>query len=277
MKKYCYFNGKIVDAKKVGLPINDIGIIRGCTIFDYFKSYNGRPFRIKDYYSRFKNSADNIGLNVPVSQKKLEEIILTLLKKNKNENGAFRLILTGGPSSNNMRLEGKGNFYIISEDLPIIDPKYGETGATLITSEYQRQNPETKTTSYIQSVRLQGDLEKAGAKEILYHHKGKVLEGATSNIFIVKNKILMTPEENILHGVTRKVVIDLAKKKGIKVKEGPITLKQLYSANEVFITSSGKSIVLPIVKIDSKKIDNGKVGEITKLLMKEFKDYTDNY
>ncbi len=277
MKKYCYFNGKIIESKKAGLPINDIGIIRGYTIFDYFKTYNGKPFRISDYYKRFKNSAKKIGFEIPISQKKLEETITKLLKINNVQDAALRLVLTGGPSSNGIRLETKGNFYIIVENLPKIDPVYFEKGAKLITSQYQRQIPESKTASYIQAVKLQPELEKAGAKEVLYHNKGKVLECSTSNIFVIKNNIIKTPKENVLHGITRKTIIEIAKKNNFKVKEQDIKLSELWNADEVLITSSGKSIVLPIVKIDSKKIANGRVGKVSKLLIEKFQELTKNY
>lgn len=277
MKKYCYFNGKIVESKKVGLPINDIGIIRGHAVFDYFRSYNGKPFRISDYYKRFKRSAENIGLKVPISQNELEKTLKKLLQKNKDKDSAFRLVMTGGPSSTNIKPEKKSNFYIMAEELPNGDPKYYEKGAKLITDEYQRLFPESKTCNYIEAVKLQPKKEKADAQEILYYNKGKVLECATSNIFIVKNKKLMTPKDNILNGITRKVVTELAKKNKIKSEQKDISLKQLFSADEVFITSSGKSRMLPIVKIDSKKVANGKVGEITKILTRAFRDYTENY
>ena len=274
MKKYCYFNGKIIESKKASLPINDIGVIRGYSIFDYFRTYNGKLFRISDYYKRFKKSAKGIGFDIPISQEKLEKIIYDLLKKNKDIDSAFRLVLTGGVSSDSISLETKGNFYIIAEKLPKTDPKYYKEGASLITSEYQRQVPESKTASYIQAVKLQPKKKRSGAMEILYHDNGKVLECSTSNIFIIKNNIIKTPVENILHGITRKTIIELSTKNGFKVKEGDIKMSELWEADEVLITSSGKAMVLPIVKIDNQKISNGKVGPISEFLIQIFQEFT---
>ncbi|NCS99120.1 aminotransferase IV [Candidatus Parcubacteria bacterium] len=276
MKKYCYFNGKIIESKKASLPINDIGVIRGYSIFDYFRTYNGRLFRLSDYYKRFKKSAKSIGFDIPISQKELESILLKLLKKNKDTDSAFRLVLTGGASSNSISLESKGNFYVIAENLPKIDPKYYKEGAKLITSEYQRQIPESKTASYIHAVKLQGEKKKAGAMEILYHYNGKVLECSTSNIFVIKNGVLKTPEKNVLHGITRKTIIELAKENGFKVAEKDIKMSEVWNADEVLITSSGKAMVLPIVKIDDKKISSGKVGPISEYLINAFRELTSN-
>jgi branched-chain amino acid aminotransferase len=275
MKKYCYFNGKIVESKKASLPINDIGVIRGYSIFDYLRTYNGKPFRLADYHKRFKKSAKSIGFDIPVSNDELEKILYKLMKKNNDTNSAFRLVLTGGVSSDSISLETTGNFYIIAEELPEIDPKYYKDGAKLITSEYQRQIPESKTASYIQAVKMQPEKKKTGAMEILYHDKGKVLECSTSNIFIVKNNVIKTPIENVLHGITRKTIIELATKNGFKIKEGEIKMSEMWNADEVIITSSGKAMVLPIVKIDDKNISNGKVGPISKFLIEAFQKFTE--
>jgi D-amino acid aminotransferase len=274
MKKYCYFNGKIIESKKASLPINDIGVIRGYSIFDYFRTYNGKPFRLKDYYNRFKKSAKSIGFEIPVSQDQLDKILKQLLKKNDDKESAFRLVLTGGVSGDSMTLDSKGNFYIIAEKTPERDEELFKKGGKLITSEYQRQIPESKTASYIQAVKLQPKKKKAGASEILYYHNGKVLECSTSNIFIIKNGVLKTPVDNVLHGITRKTVIELARKAGFKVVEGDVKMSELWDADEVLITSSGKAIVLPITKIDSKKIANGKVGPISDYLINSFFELT---
>jgi branched-chain amino acid aminotransferase len=131
-----------------------------------------------------------------------------------------------------------------------------------------RELPEYKTTNYIRAVNLQNWRKEEGAIEILYTYDNEILECATSNIFIVKDKILITPNENILKGVTRKVVLELAEGK-YKTEERPIYEEELKNADEIFITSSFKDIV-PIVKIDDFKIANGQVGPITKELIKEF-------
>ena len=128
--------------------------------------------------------------------------------------------------------------------------------------------PEIKTTHYITAVKFQPKRKKKKAIEILFISKGKVLECSTSNIFMFKGKKLITPQNSVLLGITRKAVLDVARKQ-FKIEERDITLAELLKAEEVFITSSFKDIV-PIVKIDNKIICKGIVGENTKILMNVF-------
>lgn len=274
MRKFAYFNGKIVDTTKQGLPLDDIGIIRGFAVFDYSRTYNGRPFMINDYFKRFCHSAKEIGLTVPIEKSDLEKVYATLLKKNKMKDCAFRAVLTGGTSSNHICNEGKGNFYIIVEDLPKVNPDFYQNGAKIITSEYQRPHAVAKTSQYMRAVLLWDEVIKKGAVEVLYHHNNCVLECATSNVFIVKNGKVFTPKDNLLHGITRKAILSIAKKNKIPAEEKNFSLNDLVDADEVFITSSGKVRVIPIIQVDSRKIADGNAGPVTKLLMQKFDELT---
>lgn len=274
MRKFAYFNGKIVDTSKKGLPLDDIGIIRGFAVFDYSRTYNGRPFMINDYFKRFCHSAKSIGLTVPIDKTELESVYATLLKKNKMKECAFRAVLTGGTSSNHIRNEGKGNFYIIVEDLPKTNPDFYLNGAKLITADFQRPLAVAKTSQYMRAVLLWDEVIKKGAVEVLYHHNNNVLECATSNVFIVKDGKVFTSKDNMLHGITRKVILSIAKKNKIPAEEKNFSLNDLVDADEVFITSSGKVRVMPIIQVDSRKIAGGKAGPVTKLLMQKFDELT---
>lgn len=274
MKKFCYYNGKIVDSTKQGLPLDDIGIIRGIAVFDYLRTYNGQPFRISDYYKRFQNSAKQIGLKIPVSEKQLVEIFKSLMKKNKVADCAFRLVLTGGKSSDYISIENDENFYIMVEDLPVMPAKFYKNGGSLITHEYQRQFPEAKTSCYIEASKMQGAKQKAKAHEVLYYSNGNVLECAKSNIFIVKNNRISTAKEKVLPGITRLSAIEIAEANKIPLTERVVSMKELSKADEVFITSSGSAKILPITKIDGKKVGDGKVGPISQKIVAEFESMT---
>jgi branched-chain amino acid aminotransferase len=274
MEKYCYFNGKIIEADKASLPLDDIGIIRGIAVFDYFRTYNGKPFRLQDYYKRFTNSAQKIGLKVPISQTQLSEITTKLMKKNKVTDCAFRLILTGGKSTDHISIQGNENFYILVEELPKMQSKFYKNGGSLITHEYQRQFPEAKTSFYIEASKMQKPQKKAGAQEILYYSGGKILECSKSNFFLVKNGRVITAKDSILPGITRKSAIEIAKSLKIPVAERVVRLSEIAKADEAFITSSGGAKVLPITKIDGKKVGNGKVGPITQAIVETFEEMT---
>ena len=170
--------------------------------------------------------------------------------------------------------KAKPTFYILAEEYVSLPAVLYTSGASLITHEHQRFLPEYKTINYITAVQLQKERKEKGAIEILFVSNGLVLEAATSNIFIVKDGVVITPKNNVLMGITRRVTIELAQKI-YKVVERDVTTLELFSADEVFITASYKEIV-PIVSVDSKVISDGKVGKVTQSLMKLFKEYTEN-
>jgi branched-chain amino acid aminotransferase len=275
MIKFCYFNGKTTNLKQATLSIYDLGIMRGYGAFDFFRTYNGKIFHAKEHYARFKNSLKEIGLDLKISFLDFEKACYELMNKNKLKECSFRVLMTGGEMTDGL-LSTKPNLIILCEPPYSPTKKDEENGIKIITAKYLRPFATSKTTCYIEAVRLEPKKRKAGATEILFIDNGKVFEFATSNIFIVKKGILLTPKNDVLKGITRKSVIDLAKKNKIKVIEKDISEKELYSADEVFLTATNKK-VLPIVKIDSKKVSNGKAGQLTKKIQNLFNDYILNY
>lgn len=275
MKKYCYVGGKVTTLDKASVAVNDIGLLRGYGVFDFLRTYNGKPFHLKDHFARFKKSAQIIGLKVPVTEVQVSGIISELLKKNKCVDASIRLVLTGGITHDGMS-HSQPNFYVLMEDLYLPPVDVYKKGAKLITREYQRVFPGAKNTNYLMAVRLQKEKNKQKAVEILYVSNGRVLEASTSNVFLIKGQKLVTPKEDILPGITRKLVIKFAKQLGFDVEAREVSVKELLAAPEVFITATNKKII-PIVKIDDHQIGNGQIGEQTKKLSEKLLDYYRNY
>jgi branched-subunit amino acid aminotransferase/4-amino-4-deoxychorismate lyase len=250
--------------------VEDIGLLRGYGIYDGLAVVKGKSFRFTDHWNRLLSGAHALNLNVPITEEKAEKIIEELVVKNGFTDRAIaRFILTGGYTSGGIEYDFETpTFYILVEKWEPLPESLYQNGGKLITYRHTRELPEYKTTNYIKAVNLQNWRKEEKAIEILYTYDGEILECATSNIFIVKNKTLITPAENVLKGITRKVVLEIAKDK-YKIKERSIAEEDLKIADEVFITSSFKDIV-PIVKIDDFEVVDGKVGPITKELMGEF-------
>lgn len=274
MIKYCYFNGQIISLNKAVLPVYDLGIVRGYGAFDFFRTYNGKIFQPKAHYARFKNSLKEIGLKFELSFPDFENICYELMKLNKMKEASFRLLMTGGTSDSLLSI--KPNLFILIEPITDYYLSYAQKGINLITSEYLRPFHLSKSTCYIEAVRLEAKKKKAGATEILFLKDKKLYECSTSNIFIIKKGIFYTPKNNILHGITRKVVIDLLNKNKFKLIEKDISEKELFNADEAFITATNKK-VLPVIKINNHKIGNGQVGDLTKQLQQIFDNYILNY
>jgi branched-subunit amino acid aminotransferase/4-amino-4-deoxychorismate lyase len=274
MKKYFYINGKIASIEKPSVLINDIGILRGYGVFDFMRTYNGKIFQWEDHFKRFSNSAKLLGIKIPLGKDAVLKVINDLLKKNKCKEASLRLVLTGGPTEDGMTFK-KPTFAILIEDIHSFPKSCYQSGVKLITHEYERMLPQSKNTNYIWAIKLAQLKKKKGATEVLYTSAGKILEASTANLFIIKGATLITPKDGILKGITRKVVLKIARGH-FKVEEREVKVSELDSATEAFITGTNK-LVMPVVMVDNKKIGDGRVGENTKLLIEEFRKYTEKY
>ena len=272
MTRYCYLNGKIMPEDKAGVSVRDMAVLRGYGMFEFLRTYDGRLFHFEDHIRRFRNSARMMGLRVPLSDKEIKSVLERLIVRNKFKEAALRLVLSGGRTVDGMRYDWlEPTFFILADEFKPLPVAFYKKGAAVVTHEYQREMPEAKTTNYLAAAREHniGKNKNGRALEILYVKNGKALECTTSNFFIFKGDTLITPEKDVLKGVTRKIVLKLARPK-FKIKEGDIKTSELKEATEAFLTATNKEIA-PIVRIDGQKIGSGKVGRNTKILMDAFR------
>lgn len=274
--KYCYLNGSIIPLSEAKVGVYDIGLLRGFGIYEALVVRHGKAFRFQDHMERFVRSTEELRITIPANGEEIEKAILELVTKNGYTDAVVRLILTGGESIGGIEYDGsKPTFYILVEEFIPLPAKYFTEGCSLMPVAFVRQFPQLKTTNYIQAVLLQEERKKQGALEILYTDGTRVLEAATSNFFIVKDKKIVTPKEGVLGGITRKVALELASK-AYALDERDVTLSEVYTADEAFITSSFKDIV-PVVKVGESIIGGGTPGTITKDLMGRMHEYIENY
>jgi D-amino acid aminotransferase len=268
MNKYCYWNGKLVYLDEVKISPYDLGFVRGYGIFDAMRTANGKLFCFSQHWKKIKKSANELEIKLPIGKNKFKKAGEVLLEKNKIKEGAVKTILTAGKSENGF-IRGDGSTLIILVDelknFLMADDFY-KNGCKLITLNFQRQWPEIKNLNYLIPIKNQKEKIKNNAQEILYKKNGKILECSTSNIFIVKNNVIITPKKNIFLGTMRDLVIDLAQKNNFKVREQAINESDLFLAEEVFLTATYKKIV-PVVNVDGGIIGKGRVGFQTKKLM----------
>jgi D-alanine transaminase/branched-chain amino acid aminotransferase len=264
---YCYLNGSFLPTAEASLHLNDLGLLRGFAIFDYFRTYNGIPFRQELYLQRFINSAKLMGLEVPITIGGLTEIVAEVHQLSQRHDAAFRLLLTGGYTADSIT-PGIPNLAVMCEPLPAEVPARFAEGISIITADHLREMAEIKTTNYMKVILLAPQIKSAGAFDVLYHHQGEVSELSRSNFFIFKGDTLITPNANILFGITRRTTLELAGKH-FRVEERPLLLEEVWSADEAFTTGTIKK-VMPIVKIDDHLINKGVVGRRTQLLQNEF-------
>lgn len=277
---YCYLNGQILKTSDAKVSIFDIGMMRGFGVYEAMTSFGSNIFMWQDHLERFKRTAEFLDIEIPISDTEIQKICYELIDKNGFKRSNIKFILTGGEAIEGILYnKQKSTFYILVEEWKPIEERNYTKGARVDILENLRQYPEYKTTNYITAVKayskIHSKIKQDNFLETLYLKDGFILEFSTSNVFIVKDGALATPEENILKGITRKVAIDLANRIGLKVESREVSLAELYEADECFLTSSFKDIV-PIVFVADNKIGTGKVGEITKRLMEEFRIFTES-
>lgn len=263
-----FVNNGFLEEEKATLGITDLSIHRGYGIFDFFRTRNYIPIFLDDYLNRFYNSANLLRLPIPFSKPDLKNIISEMIRRNKVADAGFKMILTGGYSSDGYQLSSP-NFIIIPQPVQMPDQEKFEKGSKIILHEYMREMPRAKSINYLVGVYLQQEVQQQKADDVLYYKDGYVLEFPRSNVFAVtKEGTVVTPAENVLWGITRSKVLELALKK-YKVEERAITVDELKNAAEVFLTNTTKRI-FPVLAIGDKNVSNGKSGEVTRELYKDF-------
>lgn len=268
MPFYLYFNGEISPLDSTVFKSNDLGVLRGYGMFDYFRTYNGIPFRWDDYWKRFENSAKLLKLPLPVNQEEAAKILADLHALSGEAEVAFRFVLTGGYAPDSVHVV-EPNFLIRTEALPQDNPAGLLKGIKVLPYPYVRDLPEIKTTNYVHMVLMADALKEQGAADLLFHKDGEVSELTRSNFFIFRGDTLITSDSNILNGITRKVVLELAAEH-FNVEVRPLAYSELETADEAFTTSSTKW-VMPIVQIGDNPVGDGKAGKRTLLLQDLFK------
>ena len=274
---FCCFNGKIVRADKSLICPDDLGVLRGYGVFDVMKMVNGKIFLFDEHFKRLSDSADYLGVELPLGKNEIERIINKLILKNKVKQASIRIVLTGGRSADAMHFDSNTpTFYILVSEFKPLKLELFKNGIKLATVDHSRDAAEIKTTNYVEAVKNINERQKKEKFfEILYVSNGIVLEASTSNFFVFIGDKLITPKGNILKGITRNLVIKLAKKE-FEVEERELKTEELALVTEAFIAATNKDIV-PVVQIDDLKIGDGKPGKNTKRLMELFAEFVRNY
>jgi len=208
-----YVDGEYVPHDKAFIPVDDLAVLRGFGVFDIIRTYNGKPYFFKEHIKRLENSAKKIGLKLLWTQKEIENIVLETLNKNPDIDEAnIRIIITGGSSYDFMTPAGNPRLIVLITPINKYPDFWYKNGVKIISMQLERDIPDAKSTSYIPAAMALKSAKKQDAIEVLYVSRDHyALEGTTSNVFgFIENK-LITPDKDILKGITRQAIIDLSK------------------------------------------------------------------
>ncbi len=273
-----YTNGQFVPSEEAVIPATDLAVLRGFGVFDYLRTYNGKPFRLNANVARLRRSADIIGLEYPHTDEAISQIVLETLERNRGEapNFAVRIVLTGGVSPDNITPSGNAGLMVMVIPLKEYPTEWYANGVKVITVDIGRVFPNAKSTNYIPAIVALRLAKAQDAIEALYlDGAGQVLEATTSNLFAFYGNKLVTPREGILPGITRQTILEIVDGH-YEVDVRDISREELLQADEVFITAANKK-VMPVRQVDDALIGDGRVGERTQHVMELFAEITNRF
>lgn len=268
---YCIINGELQSSQTASIGISDMALNRGYGVFDFFKVLQGTPLYIDAHLQRLFHSARQMHLQISEDALAWKTIIQQLMQANKVQDAGVKILVTAGYAANGYSIASP-NIIITTQALPTKKEEDYSKGISVLTHEYQREMPDVKSINYTRGIWLLPRLEASGASDVLYYANGLVSESPRSNVFIVnRNGELLTPEYNMLKGVTRQQVLSIASHY-VAVSCTNVAITDLRNATEVFITSTTKGI-LPVTRIDGQAVANGLPGRVTHLLMKALHEH----
>lgn len=275
-----YINGELVPEDQAKVSVFDHGLLYGDGAFEGIRVYGGRIFKLHEHVERLFRSAHHLAIEVPLDRAGLTEAVLRTARANEMVDGYIRITLTRGVG---LGLDPKQirnpTLVIIASKLSLYPKEMYENGLEIVTTflrvpPAQALEPRIKSLGkYINNILAKMEANRAGAGEgLMLSCDGYVAEATGDNIFIVDKGSLATPPAyiGILEGITRATTMELARQIGIPVSERLLTLYDIYNADECFLTGTAAELI-PAVKVDGRKIGNGRPGPITRRLMEEFK------
>lgn len=272
----------LVDEKDARVSVFDHGLLYGDGVFEGIRIYNGKIFECITHLDRLYESAKVIKLTIPMDIETLTDACEQTVRANEIEDGYIRLVVTRGVGTLGLNpfLCDTPKIIIIADNIRLYPEELYDNGMKVISVPTVRNHPlscppQVKSLNYLNNIFAKIEAIQAGASEaIMYNHMGYVAEASGDNIFIVKKGVVYTPpvQAGALDGITRSVVMSLARKEGIDVVEKDLTRFDLYVADEMFLTGTAAEVI-GVVEMDGRVIGQGVPGQITSRLRKKFFEF----
>jgi D-alanine transaminase len=275
-----FVNGEFTTAEKACLSVEDRGMLFGDGVYEFTRCYvDGVPYQLEEHLQRFLRSAAEIDLKLPYSKEEMKAIILDLLRKSGLGQAGIYFQATrgyGGPRNHCFPAACQPSFFVIVRELEPESPDIMGEGVKVITLPDQRWSRcDIKSLNLLPNILAKEQATRQGAYEAILYREYGVTEASHSSVFIISDgHIHTTPEGSwILPGITSQTVVQLAREKGYPVHREFSPREKLYTADELFITSSRLDII-PVNAVDGRKIGDGKPGPITRDLKEAFRVFS---
>jgi branched-chain amino acid aminotransferase len=279
-----YIDGNFLPKAEAKVSVFDRGYLYGDGVFEGIRGYKGRIFRLDQHLERLYRGAKAIALEIPLTPEELKDAIIETVRRNELTDCYVRVVVSRGQGDlglNPLNCQTPPTIVVIASHIALYPREVYEQGLDLITCTTRRNlstalNPQIKSLNYLNNIMARIEVERAGAHEgLMLNHLGYVTEGTGDNFFVVREGVLMTPPPHTgtLEGITRQVVLELAAEMEFPARETDLTVYEVYTADECFLTGTAAEIV-PVARCDGRVIGDGKPGPITKRLTERFREVT---
>jgi branched-chain amino acid aminotransferase len=266
-----YLNGEFVPKSQAKISVFDQGLIFGDGVFDTLVATNGFVFKLEQHVERLFRSAKAVRIDIPKSKEEIRNLIRETIRRSGLRDAYVKIIVTRGASAK--PLLGRGDVptptLIIFAVPPVgvVSEEKLRTGAKLLSTSIKRSHPDSldpriKSLNYQPNMLMRREALDGGADEaICYGFDGYVAEGGAENIWIVKNKVLMTPGHGALEGITRESIFEIVRELGYEARTANLSKYDLYQADEIFLCSTAGGII-PVTEVDRRRVGDGAPGPI---------------
>jgi len=275
-----YLNGSFLPLEDARVSVMDRGFLFGDGVYEVIPVYGGRLFRLPHHLQRLQNSLDGVRIANPLSATEWSEVLVELVQRNTGLDQAVYLQVTRGaaPKRDHAFPEGiRPTVFAMSNPLPPPRDIAREPGVEAVTlPDIRWQHCDIKAITLLANVMLRQQAVEADSAEAILIRDGYAVEGAASNIFIVSNGVLITPPKGpeLLPGITRDLIIELAAANGLPYREAGITEAMLRQAGEIWLSSSTREIS-PVIRLDSAAVADGRPGPAWRQMINLFQEYKD--
>jgi branched-chain amino acid aminotransferase len=277
-----YVNGSLVPKEQAVVSVFDHGLLYGDGVFEGIRVYNGRVFLLAEHVDRLYESARAVRLEIPIEPAAMRQAVEDTVAANVIKDGYVRLVVTRGAGSLGLdiRKTSHPQVIVIADTITLYPSEMYEKGMAIVTASTIRNHPAAlspriKSLNYLNNILAKIEGTDAGAPEaLMLNHKGDVAECTGDNIFLVKDRIVLTPprDAGILEGITRNAVMRIARDASYEVREVTLQRHDVYVADECFLTGTAAEIV-PVVSVDGRRIGDGRPGTVTTDLRRRFQRF----
>ena len=277
-----YIDGKWLKRSQAKVSVFDHGVLYGDGVFEGIRAYSGHVFRLKQHLERLERSAKLISLKIPMSLSRLSSIVNLALKKNRLGDSYIRLLVTRGVGDLGLdpRACPRASVIVIADKLALFPAKCYAQGLHAIIARTRRTpadalDPSIKSMNYLNNILAKIEAVRAGVPEaIMLNGQGFVSECTGDNVFLVKGRTIITPpvSAGVLVGITRAAVIEIIKARTpYRVVERLFRPSDMFSSDEMFFTGTAAEVI-PVTKVDGRRIGGGKPGPVTLHLTLRFRE-----